>query len=242
MAEERFQLPRLDWHDAEGRIYKDALIENFNAIEEKILYLQEHLTVKIEEPDWTEIHIPTIDNIEEAEDNQVLNLKSFVDALNIKNFPLKCEFNGKTCVKLTYFNDSYNLITLTNQLVSNVSSDLPLVYLNPSTRSLYATNTNVEGDLLIGVYTNGNIYAINDTLKMCDIDLLSILYKMPVETGNVGHGYRNSQLKMHKAVRQDSYAGWTCVNLHNVGSGTDIQLQTVDIGREGGKSREEYKE
>lgn len=28
-----FELPNKDWFDSQGRIYKDALIENFNAIE-----------------------------------------------------------------------------------------------------------------------------------------------------------------------------------------------------------------
>ena len=33
---EELVLPRPDWYDTEGRIYKDALIENFNAIEDKL--------------------------------------------------------------------------------------------------------------------------------------------------------------------------------------------------------------
>ena len=39
MAIDEFELPRLDWHDAEGSIYKDALIENFNTIEAKLIEL-----------------------------------------------------------------------------------------------------------------------------------------------------------------------------------------------------------
>ena len=33
---ELFELPRKDWFDEDGRIYKDALIDNLNAIEEKL--------------------------------------------------------------------------------------------------------------------------------------------------------------------------------------------------------------
>ena len=46
-----FELPRPDWHDSKGRIYKDALIENFNAIEAKLTDIAELSAVSTNIPD-----------------------------------------------------------------------------------------------------------------------------------------------------------------------------------------------
>ena len=51
-----FALPRPDWYDQEGRIYKDALIENFNALEEKL--------IEISKLDAFDTQMPDIANME----------------------------------------------------------------------------------------------------------------------------------------------------------------------------------
>lgn len=238
MAEPLFQLPRLDWYDEEGRIYKDALIENFNAIEEKLHYLNEHITVKVEEPDWSTVHIPTISNISTADEDSILSLKSFVDIMKIKNFPLICEFNGKKCVKLTYYNDNYQLVNIKDVTLSALNETTNMfVYLDYTNRRLITSGSLDKTKVLVGVYSNGNVYAVNDTLRMCDIDLPSILYKMPIETGVIGEGGRNSQYKPYRVNRGDYIAAWTDVNLHRVWR-TPQKILPVDIGRQGGKTRE----
>lgn len=237
MAEKRFELPRKDWYDSEGRMYKDALIENFNAIEEKMKYISKNLTIKVEEPDWSEIHIPDTTDLSTADEDWILNLKSFVDLLNIKNFPLECSFNGKKCVKLTYYDNNYHLVTIKDVTLNVNEKDRMLVYLNTATRSLETSGTLNKNLILIGCYSNGNIYAVNDTLRMCDIDLLSILYKMPIETGDIKSVYRNQQYRGFSVNRTDHIAGWCQVNLHHVWN-LPKQIRPVDIGREGGKTRE----
>ena len=59
MAEpiDNFSLPRNDWVDKEGRIYKDALIENFNAIEAKLQELQSLNVFEVTLPDASDIQI-----------------------------------------------------------------------------------------------------------------------------------------------------------------------------------------
>ena len=52
---EELVLPRPDWYDAEGRIYKDALIENFNAIEDKLLELTRLDAFSVQPPDLSSV-------------------------------------------------------------------------------------------------------------------------------------------------------------------------------------------
>lgn len=112
----KFELPRLDWHDQEGvdeatgeiigRLYKDALIENFNAIENKSLELQklDVLNISIPEPDG---FIYNDSDLDTSDNNQVINLKSLIKILNLEYYPLSLSFNGTVCTLCEY----YKLVT-----------------------------------------------------------------------------------------------------------------------------------
>ena len=68
-----FELPRPDWHDDKGRIYKDALIENFNAIEAKLTDIAELSAVSTDIPDISGV---TFEDVTlGSDDEMVVNLR-----------------------------------------------------------------------------------------------------------------------------------------------------------------------
>ena len=80
----RFTLPRKDWYDNQGidsdtgeiigRIYKDVLIENFNAIEQKLIEISKLDAFDINLPDLSKIVYPdvTLDSEDDCIVNYVL--------------------------------------------------------------------------------------------------------------------------------------------------------------------------
>lgn len=179
MAIDKFELPRLDWHDAEGRIYKDALIENFNAIEAKLIELSGLTPLDIILPDISNM---TYEDVTLASpDNKVVNLKSFVDIMQIKGFPLVCEFNGKTLARLDYYDEEYKRKNLTDVELNDLGTDgKNYVYLDYSEDTVYVSddNSNPNGDILIGVYADGIIYGSNKGKGYVDVNVLQLLSRM----------------------------------------------------------------
>ena len=128
---DRFKLPREDWYDQEGgidehtgevigRIYKDALIENFNAIEEKSLELQGLDVLNISIPSPTGFSYND-SNLENSADNQVVNLKSLVKILGLNGYPLKLSFNKAVCTLCKFYklittegSESVKIVTIEN--------------------------------------------------------------------------------------------------------------------------------
>ena len=179
MAIDKFELPRLDWHDAEGRIYKDALIENFNAIEAKLIELSGLTPLDIILPDISNM---TYEDVTLAsQDNKVVNLKSFVDIMQIMGFPLDCEFNGKTLARLDYYDEEYKRKTLTDVKLDNLGTNgKNYVYLDYSGDTVYVSddNSNPNGDILIGVYADGIIYGSSKGKGYIDVNVLQLLSRM----------------------------------------------------------------
>lgn len=109
---QKFELPRLDWYDQIstdeqtkeiiGRIYKDALIENFNAIEDKCLELQGLNVLDISIPEPTGFVYDDSD-LETSEDNQVVNLRSLIKILDLEGYPLELSFNGTVCSTCKFY-------------------------------------------------------------------------------------------------------------------------------------------
>ena len=175
---ERLELPRLDWYDSEGRINKDALIENFNAIETKINELANVSAFIIEAPDFSTFSYD--DTTLESADNKVINLKSFINIMHLKGFPLKCVFADNVLKTLQYYNDNYRLITISDVTLSDLgTNNKNWVYLDYSEDIVYVSDdaTNANGDVLIACYDNGVVYSIGD-MGLIDVNILDVLSKM----------------------------------------------------------------
>ena len=175
---ELFELPRPDWYDAEGRINKTALIANFNAIEAKCNELSEVDAIGLISPDWNSISIP--DTTLESEETSILNIKSFVDIMGLKNFPIEVSTNGKTIKRLTYFDDDYHIVNINNFKLEGLGEDdKNWIFLNLETKSIEISGSSdlAENKVLVGVYHDGIIYHLGG-INICDINILEPLSKM----------------------------------------------------------------
>lgn len=231
MAEpqEHFNLPREDWYDEKGRIYKDALIENFNAIEKKLLELARLTAFITEAPDISGIIFPDV-NLETSEDNQIINLKSFLEIMNLINFPTELTFSDKTCTKISYWSDEYRYVTITNKKV-NCSKDLPYVYFNFRTKEFITSNseTTPEDCKFIAYYADNkiiNLYSDN----YANINVLYYLAKMSIETyaKTYSSGTREDADRDRGRVVNNRWVGGANTNTRTSGSNSVIYK---DIGR-----------
>lgn len=180
MALDRFELPRTDWYDSSGRIYKDALIENFNALEEIMLRIQSLDTIEVETVDYDTISLNDV-TLDDG-DNKIINLRSLINILGLTYYPIECITSGKKVVKYSYYNDNFELVTISDVSLDTLSDSVPYVVLNKSTGTIQATSSfNNSAHILIGTFRGG---AIDHVLSpgMCDINILEALSKMPVRS------------------------------------------------------------
>lgn len=175
---DRFVLPRPDWYDEDGRIYKDALIENFNALEAKYNEVLKLTPFTVDEPDWANLELDDVTL--ESDDERVVNLKSFVEIMKLIDFPIEIVFDGTKCVRLRYYNDEYKLKQITNTTITGLDNTNRYIYLNSTDNQLYCSSELITTDVLIGVYNNGKVFTLLDKTP-CDINALSLLAKMGIE-------------------------------------------------------------
>lgn len=171
---EKFKLPRLDWYDNEGidtesgeiigRLYKDALIENFNAIEDKSIEIQgvDVFDIPIPEPSGIEYPDTTLD----SDLNQVVNLASLIQICNLSGYPIKLSFTGTTCTELVYYqykniskNQDWTIIKKTN-IPTNASNSNPYIWLDTDNQTLVSTSTpylTSPNGHFIGMYVAGRV-------------------------------------------------------------------------------------
>lgn len=167
----RFELPRLDWHDQVaideisgeiiGRIYKDALIENFNAIEDKSLELQKLDVLDISIPEPTDF-VYEDSSLESSDDNQVINLRSLVKILSLDGYPLKLSFTNTKCNECRYYKLLDNDVEIKSLLNIETGASLskPYIYLDTEHDTLESSsnsNWSSRWRILIGFYVGGNV-------------------------------------------------------------------------------------
>jgi len=206
---ERLTLPRLDWHDSEGRINKDALIENFNAIETKINELAAISAFDITAPDFSTFSFDDVTL--ESPDNKIVNLKSFIDIMNLKGFPIVCTWDGKVLKKLQYYNDNYQLVTITNTNLSSLGTNGQIwVYLDYSEDMVYisANGSNPNNDILLACYDNGVVHSIGG-LGLIDVNILNVCANMKqklvntsMQTSEGPYTYKNGNRSIGQSWRE----------------------------------------
>lgn len=206
---ERLVLPRLDWHDSEGRINKDALIENFNAIETKINELAAISAFDITAPDFSTFSYNDVTL--ESPDNKIVNLKSFVDIMNLKGFPIVCTWDDKVLKKLQYYNDNYQLVTITNTDISSLGTNGQIwVYLDYSEDMVYtsADGSNPNNDILLACYDDGIVHSIGG-LGLIDVNILNVCANMTrklvntnMQSGEGPNTYKNGNRSVGQSWRE----------------------------------------
>lgn len=226
---DNFTLPRTDWYDTEGRIYKDALIENFNAIDDILNEIQKLSPFNIQPPNFNTISYPEV-SLDSA-DNKVVSLQSLINIMNLKGFPLIMEFSGKVCSKISYYNDKYKLVTIEDFEITDMGEDGKIyLYLDYKNDMLYVSsdkdNTENENDILIGVCDNGDLYHINSG-KYSDLNVLQLLSETPARTytGSYSGGSWSDRAVQGKSGRDLGYISYQS-------RGAQLNITWRDFGAE----------
>lgn len=184
MAIDNFELPRKDWYDKEGRIFKDALIENFNAMEAKLLELSALNPIDVILPDVANKDYE--DTTLSSPDTKVVNLKSFIEIMNLKGFPITCEFASNEVKTLSYYDNDYKLQILKDIELNELGvKNKNYILLDYTANNIYVSDNPVpnQNDILIGVYNpdNEGIFSIRNIFNYCDINVLTNLANMKFE-------------------------------------------------------------
>lgn len=231
MALEKFDIPRKDWYDKEGRIYKDALIENFNAIEEALNGLQQLSPFVVGEIDWNEIDIPDVTL--NSPDASLINMKSFISMLGLDKYPLVCDVSGLTITRMVwYYNGTRH--TLTNKKLS--ISNGQFVWFKPADGSISvisadtaASNmSNGVAGWLLGACYAGELKLLHPA-NIIDYDMLVPLSKMQIKP--IVDGWelgKNSQYRWRNRVAGRTVA----LTIINKRAGSMINLTYPDVGYE----------
>lgn len=231
MAMDYFELPRPDWYDEQGRIYKDRLIENFNAIEVKLQAMREADGADVTEIDFDNLDLPDVTLA--SEDNKIVNLESYASIMSINDgYPIQLFFNGTKVASCKYMYNN-RIISLNNITLSGVANGKFLWFNHTNgtfsvvdgSTVLYNIANAVVGHLVAG-YSGGKWIGLHVPVP-CDYDILEPLSRMTVKgiqfTDGLGAG---SQVH----VRENGPGrkiGTTCVNSHG---GSMLKLIMPDFG------------
>lgn len=231
MAMDYFELPRPDWYDSEGRIYKDRLIENFNAIEEKLQGIREADGVDVTEVDFSDIDIPDVTLA--SDDNKIVNLNSFLTIMNLQDgYPIHLEFNGTKVASVKYSNSGV-LTTLSDISLDDVENGKFLWFDHTTGTFTVITgdtaisniNNAVTGHLVAG-YSGGKWIGLNVPTP-CDYDILEPLSRMTVKGIWFGNGLGAGDQVYERENGPGRKIGVTCINSRG---GSMLYLCLPDIG------------
>lgn len=186
MTLEHFNLPRPDWYDVvstdektgeiRGRIYKDRLIENFNAIETKLNEIAKLQPYNTKYPDISKFIYSDVTL--SSDTNKVVNLKSFIDILGLKNTPLVVQFGDKRLVRLTYYDNNYKLKNISNIDLSTISNTKPFVIgdIENQTITVSGDITEISGKVILGKWNGKTIDSCLDNYSV-PLDIYTMLFK-----------------------------------------------------------------
>lgn len=169
-----------------GRLYKEALIENFNAIENKLNELSGLTAYETQVPDFSNYNYEDVTL--DSPNNKVVNLQSFLKIMNLIGVPIECRFTGKLCNKVTYYDKNMRYHTIVNQKLDDLGTDGKVyIVLDSSNDTVSAVSdiTDLTNKFLLGVYDNGRVYNLRST-GLVDINVLTHLCDMSVEPFFIG--------------------------------------------------------
>ena len=193
MTLEHFNLPRQDWYDVvstdektgeiRGRIYKDRLIENFNAIETKLNEITKLQPYNTKYPDISKFIYSDVTL--SSDTNKVVNLKSFIDILGLKNTPLVVQFGDKRLVRLAYYDNNYKLKNISNIDLSTISNTRPFVIgdIENQTITVSGDITEISGKVILGKWNGTTIDScLGVPAVNLDANIVQILSSRPYTT------------------------------------------------------------
>lgn len=218
MTLEHFELPRDDWYDTvstdektgqvRGRIYKDRLIENFNAIESKLNELTNLQPYNTKYPDTSKyVYSDTTLN---SDTNKVVNLKSFIDIMHLKNVPLAVEFDGTILRRLTYYSDEYKPVVIANIQIEDVSTDKPFIVASVGDQTIVATAdvTEIADGVILGKFNGETIDSCySEPYTYLDVEEVQINSSKPFTKTISGDGYTYYEGSSNIMAYTENYSG-----------------------------------
>lgn len=222
---EKFVLPRLDWYDEQGRIYKDALIENFNALEAKMNELQTLDALEIQLPDFTTISYDDVTL--DSPDDMIVNLKSFLEITGLMNFPIECSFSGTTCT-IGWWGEDYLYHTKTEDV--DCDSESPALFFNPKTEQFTSndgSNFPSNDDYFIGYFHQGEVIGLHADWMYLDVDILAALGNMSMETYSKAYSGINDAQESEILIKNGRTQQWSTAERHTHWTNNTA----TDIGR-----------
>lgn len=156
---DNFSLPRDDWYDSDGRIYKDVLIENLNAIEAKLNELNSLTGFEISLPATSEIVYP--DTTLNSNDDEIINLKSFLEITGLINYPLELKSSGTTIERISYWSSGYSYVTKRN-VTTTANNNNPFIVMDSNGNISAVASIDQNTPPIIGFFENGKIMGLND--------------------------------------------------------------------------------
>lgn len=224
-VQQYFDIPRKDWHDELGRINKDALIENFNAIEGKLVELSELSAFTTEVPDISGVVFEDVTL--NSDDNKIVNLRSFLNIVPVIGFPLVLSFEGKKLKKCSYWSPAYVYETISNETL-NVSNTNKYIYLNYVNKEIVCSSAEVTPNdcKLIGVYENSKIISVHND-QYVNINGLFYLPDMQEDYVDKGRGGNSQSASVNNDAETRTVGG---MNTQKKG-GSIKKFRFRDIGR-----------
>jgi len=127
-----FDVSNIQWHDDQGHIFKDKLIEVFNAIEEKINFISSYQFGDTEKIDISSVVYPDVEEQDVIDGNdKIINFKSFVQLTNLPYFPLEVITDGNVKVISVKFIDSnYELVEAKPEGGIIATTEYPFIHIN----------------------------------------------------------------------------------------------------------------
>lgn len=224
-VQQYFDIPRKDWHDELGRINKDALIENFNAIEAKLVELSELSAFTTEVPDISGVVFEDVTL--NSDDNKIVNLRSFLNIVPVIGFPLVLSFEGKKLKKCSYWSPAYVYETISNETL-NVSNTNKYIYLNYVNKEIICSSAEVTPNncKLIGVYENSKVISVHND-QYVNINGLFYLPNMQEDYVDKGRGGNSQAASVNNDAKTRTVGG---MNTQKKG-GSIKKFRFRDIGR-----------
>lgn len=175
-----FELPRPDWYDGLGRIYKDALIENFNALEKKLIQISKLDAFDTQMPDITGMDYPDVTLA--SADNKIINLRSLLKMTGLVGYPIECTFSNTMATKIAYWNEVYEYKSIDNQ-ETNAGESNPYIYLNYKDNIVSASKSTITpiNCTLIACYDGGVVKCVNSK----DYIGINVLYYLANMSNNM---------------------------------------------------------
>lgn len=236
---EQFKLPRNDWYDSDGRMYKDALIENFNAIEKAFQDLTELGAINIQDINWDNVHLTDV-TLNDA-NNKIVNVSSLVDLMNLDGIAFNEAFEGKKCINIEYYKNK-NKKHLTNINLSNLAEG-DFIWLSIDNDRLDIVKpgsiaTKIAGEptgIIVGQFISG-VVQTRYTGQKIQYNVLDVLSKMKTTPISITTGGRSK----NQPVVRDRFSGRRLgITIQNTRGGSFLSNPSImpDIGYEGDGTR-----